>query len=82
MAPFAVIEELATKAEPGLHAMVGPRFFGWVIGASHPVMVVYLVETAADLQRAKDQELAMAGECHQGSPHRLRGKQTREQHHS
>ena len=35
--PIAVIEELATKADPGLHAMAGPRFFGWVIGASHPV---------------------------------------------
>lgn len=35
----AVISELATKAEPGLHAKTGPRFFGWVIGASHPVGV-------------------------------------------
>ncbi|RVO88314.1 aspartate aminotransferase family protein, partial [Sinorhizobium meliloti] len=30
-----VIGELAAKAEPGLHAMTGPRFFGWVIGGSH-----------------------------------------------
>ncbi len=36
---IAVIEELATKAEPGLHATTGPRFFGWVIGASHPAGV-------------------------------------------
>ena len=35
----AVIDELARDAEPGLHAMTGPRFFGWVIGASHPVGV-------------------------------------------
>lgn len=35
----AVIEELATRAEPGLATMIGPRFFGWVIGASHPVGV-------------------------------------------
>ncbi|AMJ61198.1 pyridoxal phosphate-dependent decarboxylase family protein [Bosea sp. PAMC 26642] len=34
-----VIDELARKAEPGLHATTGPRFFGWVIGASHPVGV-------------------------------------------
>src|SRR6185295_18359660 len=34
-----VIEELAGLAEPGLAAMTGPRFFGWVIGASHPVSV-------------------------------------------
>jgi glutamate/tyrosine decarboxylase-like PLP-dependent enzyme len=35
----AVIEELVAKAGPGLSAMAGPRFFGWVIGASHPVGV-------------------------------------------
>ena len=34
-----VIEELAALAEPGPRAMTGPRFFGWVIGASHPVGV-------------------------------------------
>jgi glutamate/tyrosine decarboxylase-like PLP-dependent enzyme len=34
-----VIEQLAALAEPGLSAMAGPRFFGWVIGASHPVGV-------------------------------------------
>ena len=36
---FAVIEELADLAEPGLAIMTGPRFFGWVMGASHPVGV-------------------------------------------
>ncbi|MCZ4091873.1 pyridoxal phosphate-dependent decarboxylase family protein [Sinorhizobium psoraleae] len=34
-----VIDELVAKAEPGLHTMTGPRFFGWVIGGSHPVGV-------------------------------------------
>ena len=34
-----VIAELIERATPGLHATVGPRFFGWVIGASHPVGV-------------------------------------------
>ncbi len=35
----AVLEELVERAGPGLHAMTGPRFFGWVIGASHPAGV-------------------------------------------
>ncbi len=35
----AVIDELTRLAEPGLRATAGPRFFGWVIGASHPVGV-------------------------------------------
>ena len=34
-----VIEALATQALPGLMPMAGPRFFGWVIGASHPAGV-------------------------------------------
>jgi glutamate/tyrosine decarboxylase-like PLP-dependent enzyme len=33
------IAELVNLAEPGLHVMTGPRFFGWVIGASNPVGV-------------------------------------------
>ncbi len=35
----AVIADLATRAQPGLRAMTGGRFFGWVIGASEPVGV-------------------------------------------
>ncbi len=35
----AVIDELVDRAGPGLHAMTGPRFFGWVIGGSHPAGV-------------------------------------------
>jgi glutamate/tyrosine decarboxylase-like PLP-dependent enzyme len=34
-----VLEELVRLATPGLHAMTGPRFFGWVIGGSHPAGV-------------------------------------------
>lgn len=34
-----VIEDLARRATPGLHAVTGDRFFGWVMGASHPVGV-------------------------------------------
>lgn len=36
----AVLEELVRRATPGLHASTGPRFFGWVIGGSHPAGVV------------------------------------------
>ena len=35
----AMIDGLAEFARPGLMPMVGPRFFGWVIGGSHPVGV-------------------------------------------
>lgn len=35
----SVIAELSARAAPGLTASTGPRFFGWVIGASHPVGV-------------------------------------------
>lgn len=33
------LDELVEFAGPGLMPMVGPRFFGWVIGASHPAGV-------------------------------------------
>jgi glutamate/tyrosine decarboxylase-like PLP-dependent enzyme len=36
---LGVIGELAALADPGLAIMTGPRFFGWVMGASHPVGV-------------------------------------------
>jgi glutamate/tyrosine decarboxylase-like PLP-dependent enzyme len=32
----AIVAELIEKAEPGLANMIGPRFFGWVIGATAP----------------------------------------------
>lgn len=34
-----VLEDLVERATPGLHACTGRRFFGWVIGASHPAGV-------------------------------------------
>jgi glutamate/tyrosine decarboxylase-like PLP-dependent enzyme len=34
-----VIDELAALADPGLMAIPNPRFFGWVVGASHPAGV-------------------------------------------
>ncbi|MBK8084415.1 MAG: aspartate aminotransferase family protein [Devosia sp.] len=38
-APEAVLEELIGRISPGLMPMAGPRFFGFVIGASHPAGV-------------------------------------------
>ncbi len=37
--PSAVIDELSTIAAPGLNGMTSARFFGWVVGGSHPVGV-------------------------------------------
>jgi len=34
-----VLNDLVTRATPGLHTHIGPRFFGWVAGASHPMGV-------------------------------------------
>lgn len=36
MDPAAVVEEMATVADPGLVAIPGGRFFGFVIGGTHP----------------------------------------------
>ena len=35
-APEAVVDELAAACDPGLTAMPGGRFFGFVIGGTHP----------------------------------------------
>ncbi len=37
--PEDVIARLITCATPGLQTSTGPRFFGWVMGGSHPVGV-------------------------------------------
>ncbi|MBL8837783.1 MAG: aspartate aminotransferase family protein [Alphaproteobacteria bacterium] len=58
--PMAVIESLATLAEPGLHAMAGPRFFGWVIGGSHPAGVAADWLTSAWGQNCGNHEAAPA----------------------
>ncbi|MBS0374569.1 MAG: aspartate aminotransferase family protein [Proteobacteria bacterium] len=39
IAAAEVIEQLVELATPGLHKMAGRRFFGWVIGNSHPAGV-------------------------------------------
>lgn len=38
-APLAVLDELAARSEGGLMPITGPRFFGWVMGGSHPAGV-------------------------------------------
>ena len=35
----AIIAELIERARPGIRASTGPRFYGWVIGGSHPAGV-------------------------------------------
>lgn len=35
----AIIAELIERASPGIRAMTSPRFYGWVIGSSHPTGV-------------------------------------------
>src|SRR4051812_37991525 len=52
LAASAVIDDLVTTATPGLRSMTGPRFFGWVIGASHPVGVAADFLTSAWGQNA------------------------------
>ncbi len=37
--PAEIIDTLIAKATPGIRASTGPRFFGWVIGQSHPTGV-------------------------------------------
>ena len=50
--PTRVIEELAASADPGLIAMAGPRYFGFVIGGSIPSTVAADWLTAAWDQNA------------------------------
>jgi len=50
--PVAVIDALNAAAVPGLTGSVGPRFFGWVIGASQPAGVAADMLTSAWGQNA------------------------------
>ena len=56
-----VIDDLVKRSTPGLRAMTGPRFFGWVIGASHPVGVAADWLTAAWGQNAGNHEASPSG---------------------
>ena len=50
--PLTVLDALQLAAEPGLTAAAGPRFFGWVIGASDPLGVAADMLTSAWGQNA------------------------------
>jgi glutamate/tyrosine decarboxylase-like PLP-dependent enzyme len=56
-----VLEDLVARATPGLHAMAGPRFFGWVIGNSHPMGVAADFLTAAWGQNVGNHTASPAG---------------------
>jgi glutamate/tyrosine decarboxylase-like PLP-dependent enzyme len=51
-APEVVLEELVQLATPGLTAMSGPRFFGWVTGGTLPAAIAADWMTAAWDQNA------------------------------
>jgi len=57
---LSVIEALDRFARPGLREVVGPRFFGWVIGGSHPVGVAADWLTSAWGQNATNAAVAPA----------------------
>jgi len=50
--PIAIIDTLADAAEQGLIGITSPHFFGWVMGASHPVATAAEFMTAAWGQNA------------------------------
>jgi glutamate/tyrosine decarboxylase-like PLP-dependent enzyme len=58
--PDMIIAELIEKATPGIRAATGPRFFGWVIGNSHPTGVAADWLTAAWGQNAANMVSAPA----------------------
>jgi len=55
-----IIDELAELAGPGLMPTVGPRFFAWVMGASHPAGVAADMLVSAWGQNAGYQSTAPA----------------------
>ena len=59
--PLHVIDALNSAATPGLAGSAGPRFFGWVIGASHPAAVAADMLTSAWGQSAGAFAVSPAG---------------------
>ena len=55
-----IVDRLVDLATPGLHKSAGPRFFGWVIGNSHPVGVAADWLTSAWGQNAGNQTASPA----------------------
>ena len=60
MDEIPIIEALADTAEQGLMMAAGPRFFGWVIGNSHPVGVAADFLTSAWGQNTGNHQAAPA----------------------
>ncbi len=56
----ALIAELTELAEPGLANMIGPRFFGWVIGATEPAGMAADWLTSAWAQNAANAQATPA----------------------
>jgi len=55
-----VLDDLVTRTAAGLHTHIGPRFFGWVCGASHPMGVAADWLTSAWGQNAGNHTAAPA----------------------
>src|SRR2546427_5573400 len=72
-----IVEELARKADPGIVASGGPRFFGFVIGGSVPAALAARWVTTAWAQKAGLFVLspapAIVEETELGSPRALFG---------
>jgi hypothetical protein len=66
--PVAIIDELAGLVDGGLMMPSGPRFFGWVIGGSHPVGVAADWLTSAWGQNAGNHQAAPAASACSASP--------------
>ena len=58
--PAGILDELASLAAPGLMPTTGPRFFGWVMGGSHPAGVAADMLVSAWGQNAGYQSTAPA----------------------
>ncbi|KGN41411.1 pyridoxal phosphate-dependent decarboxylase family protein [Knoellia aerolata] len=58
--PAEVLDDLVRRADRGLMTPTGPRFFGWVIGGSHPVGVAADWLTSAWGQNAGNHQAAPA----------------------
>jgi hypothetical protein len=72
-----VIAELIRLAGPGLHAMTGPRFHGWVIGGSHPVGVAADWLTATWGQNVGNHHASPAGAAAEAVGREMAGRSAR-----